>query len=245
MTTLSMSLAWNASTDNVGVAGYGVYLAGVRVGTVTPRSYAFAGLLCGTTYALGVDAVDAAGNRSARASSSGTTSACPLRLRLPLGVATIQPGQSWQLAYTAAPENSTLKVAAGNPAAEPPGGSKKVTFLGAEGAVPDALDNLASNVTLDNVDIDGGWTKVTILWNSGDNNIYKNLEIRDNTDIQMISNTGSYATTTTFSPRRSHDNRRRERRRTHGMLVVERAEPDRPQQRLPGLRGHGSVDYPR
>ena len=35
--------------------------------------------------------------------------------------------------------------------------------------------------------------KVTILENSGDNNNYKNLEIRDVTDIQMITNSGSFA----------------------------------------------------
>ena len=79
VTALSMSLAWNASTDNVGVTGYGVYLAGVRGRHESPRARTHSPVsLCGTTYALGVDAVDAAGNRSARASLSGTTSACGL-----------------------------------------------------------------------------------------------------------------------------------------------------------------------
>ena len=47
---------------------------------------------------------------------------------------------------------------------------------------------------MDNVDIDGNATKVTILDNGGDNNTYQNLEIRHNTDIQMITNGGSSAT---------------------------------------------------
>ena len=60
----SITLGWNASTDNVGVTGYGVYSGGVRVGTTASRSYTVSGLTCGTSYALGVDAYDAANNRS-------------------------------------------------------------------------------------------------------------------------------------------------------------------------------------
>ncbi len=57
---------WTASSDNVGVAGYGVYLAGVRIATTSSPGYTFASLTCGTTYTAGVDAYDAAGGRSAR-----------------------------------------------------------------------------------------------------------------------------------------------------------------------------------
>jgi hypothetical protein len=72
----TISLAWNASTDNVGLAGYGVYLAGTLVGTTTSTTYTIPGLTCGTTYLLAVDAYDAAGNRSTRAQTSQPTSAC-------------------------------------------------------------------------------------------------------------------------------------------------------------------------
>ena len=41
--------------------------------------------------------------------------------------------------------------------------------------------------------------KVTILDNGGDNNIYKNLEIRNNTDVQMITNPARLQPTTTCS----------------------------------------------
>ena len=77
VTASSVSLAWNASTDNVGVTGYGIYRAGTRIDSSGSRTYIFAGLACGTTYALGVDAVDASGNRSAPATTNATTSACP------------------------------------------------------------------------------------------------------------------------------------------------------------------------
>jgi hypothetical protein len=70
-------VAWNASTDNVRVAGYGLYRNGASTGTTTATSATFAGLVCGTSYAIGVDAFDAAGNRSARATIQATTAACP------------------------------------------------------------------------------------------------------------------------------------------------------------------------
>ena len=75
-TQTSITLGWNASTDNVGVTGYGVYSGGVRVGTTASRSYTVSGLSCGTSYALGVDAYDAANNRSAAAPLNTSTAAC-------------------------------------------------------------------------------------------------------------------------------------------------------------------------
>ena len=51
------------------VTGYGLYLSGSRTSETTGTTGEFTGLKCGTTYALGVDAKDAAGLRSAVASS--------------------------------------------------------------------------------------------------------------------------------------------------------------------------------
>jgi chitodextrinase len=76
-TASSLSLSWSASSDNVGVTGYGLYLNGAAVGSTTSTSYTFSGLVCGTSYALAVDAYDAAGNHSAKTSASASTSACP------------------------------------------------------------------------------------------------------------------------------------------------------------------------
>ena len=86
-----------------------------------------------------------------------------------------------------------MNVAAGNHGSQTLSGSKQVTFLGANGAVLGELSANASNITLDNVDIDGNSAKGTILRNSGDNNAYRNLEIREVTDVQMITNTGVLA----------------------------------------------------
>lgn len=76
-TSSSISLAWTASTDGVAVAGYGLYRNGTSVGSTVGTSYTFAGLACGQTYTLTVDAYDAAGNRSGQTSVSASTSACP------------------------------------------------------------------------------------------------------------------------------------------------------------------------
>ncbi|HJU48359.1 MAG TPA: CAP domain-containing protein, partial [Gaiellaceae bacterium] len=66
-TRTSISLRWNASGDNRGVSGYGVYVGGTRVGTVAGLTATISGRACGTSYGVGVDAYDAAGNRSGRA----------------------------------------------------------------------------------------------------------------------------------------------------------------------------------
>ena len=77
-TQSGLTLGWNASSDNVGVMGYGTYRNGSGAGSTaaSTRTYNFTGLTCGTTYTLGVDAYDSAGNRSARAQMSASTAAC-------------------------------------------------------------------------------------------------------------------------------------------------------------------------
>jgi chitodextrinase len=75
-TQTAISVKWNASTDNVGVAGYGRYVATSRVGTSTTTTATFGSLQCGTTYTLGIDAADAAGNRSAKSTMTAATAAC-------------------------------------------------------------------------------------------------------------------------------------------------------------------------
>ncbi len=66
--TTSISVNWAASTDDRAVAGYGVYRDDVLVGSVDASTTAYLdeGLVLGSTHTYAVDAVDAAGNRSAR-----------------------------------------------------------------------------------------------------------------------------------------------------------------------------------
>jgi chitodextrinase len=81
VTQTSLSLAWNASTDNVRVAGYYVYRDGNRVASPSASPAPQSGLVCGTAYAFAVEAYDAAGNRSPRASTTASTSACSTTLQ--------------------------------------------------------------------------------------------------------------------------------------------------------------------
>ena len=75
-TQTTIVLGWAASTDNVGVVGYGVYQGGTLVGSTSVPTATIQGLVCDTTYEVAVDAADVAGNRSARASTWVQTAAC-------------------------------------------------------------------------------------------------------------------------------------------------------------------------
>ncbi|WP_090003901.1 proprotein convertase P-domain-containing protein [Lentzea albidocapillata] len=63
-TASSVSLAWDASTDNVGVTGYEVLNGSTVATTVTGTSATVTGLNADTAYTFFVRAVDAAGNQS-------------------------------------------------------------------------------------------------------------------------------------------------------------------------------------
>ena len=76
-TRTTVSIAWSAAWDDVGVAGYGVYRDGAPVGSTTTTAYTVAGLDCGTSYTVAVDAYDRVGNRSVRATLVVATDACP------------------------------------------------------------------------------------------------------------------------------------------------------------------------
>ncbi len=66
VTTNSVLLAWNASTDdNSGVAGYTIYRDGAKLATVAGTSYTNSGLTAATSYSYTVTAEDVAGNVSA------------------------------------------------------------------------------------------------------------------------------------------------------------------------------------
>jgi len=73
-TSSSVSLAWDASTDDVGVTGYQVLRGATVVGSPTGLTFTETGLAAGTTYSYTVRALDASGKQSsASASVSGTT----------------------------------------------------------------------------------------------------------------------------------------------------------------------------
>jgi chitodextrinase len=123
-TTTSINVSWSASSDNVGVAGYTLYRNGTNVGSTTSTSYSYTGLTCNTSYTLAIDAADAAGNRSGKATVTATTSACPP----PSGNAQVyvarngsdsascsasSPCASLQRAYSVASPGDVVEVAGG------------------------------------------------------------------------------------------------------------------------------------
>ncbi|MDQ0917533.1 fibronectin type III domain-containing protein [Paenibacillus sp. V4I5] len=63
-TDTTVTLAWTAATDNVGVTGYYVFRDAKVVATVTNKTYTDKGLTQGTNYSYTVSAFDAAGNES-------------------------------------------------------------------------------------------------------------------------------------------------------------------------------------
>ncbi|WP_327204854.1 CBM96 family carbohydrate-binding protein [Paenibacillus sp. DMB20] len=63
-TSSSVSLSWNASTDNVGVTGYEVFNGSAPAASVTGTNATISGLSANTTYTFTVKAKDAAGNIS-------------------------------------------------------------------------------------------------------------------------------------------------------------------------------------
>ena len=94
VSSTQINLSWNASNDNVGIAGYRVSRNGNVLTTTTATSYQNTGLTAGTTYTYTVAAYDAAGNFSAEsapaaATTSGGQAAGGTRAKLQI------PGGDW------------------------------------------------------------------------------------------------------------------------------------------------------
>jgi len=72
-----VNLAWSASTDNIGVAGYQIFRDNVQIGTTTSISYADTTTQANTTYGYYIVAVDAAGNVSGASNTATATTPAP------------------------------------------------------------------------------------------------------------------------------------------------------------------------
>jgi chitodextrinase len=74
--TTEIDLAWSASTDDIGVAGYRIFRDGAQVGTAPGTSFADTGLVPGTTHSYQVLAYDGGNNQSAL-SNTATAATSP------------------------------------------------------------------------------------------------------------------------------------------------------------------------
>ncbi|ASK30218.1 endonuclease I [Chryseobacterium sp. T16E-39] len=72
-TSNSVSLSWTASTDNVGVSSYDIYMNGSLKTNVSSTSTTVSGLSASTTYSFYAVAKDAAGNTSSNSSTVSAT----------------------------------------------------------------------------------------------------------------------------------------------------------------------------
>lgn len=108
ITTTSLNLSWTASTDNLSVTGYDVYMNGILKTTVTSTSASITGLTPATTYSFYVIAKDLAGNNSASSTTLNSTTnsldttapTSPTNL-----VASTITANSLQLTWTASTDN--------------------------------------------------------------------------------------------------------------------------------------------
>ncbi len=108
VTTSAVSLAWTASTDNVGVTGYDVLAGGAVRATATAPAATVTGLVASTGYTFTVRARDAAGNVSATStavtattspsSGGGSTVDVSTAEQLQAALASVNAGQTIRLA---------------------------------------------------------------------------------------------------------------------------------------------------
>jgi endoglucanase len=125
-TTTTVSLAWNASTDDVGVTGYQVTRGTTIVGNVTGLSFTDTGLTANTTYSYTVRALDASGKQSAASTAVSATTA--------------QIAQD----YTVAVAPTSLNLARGGTAST----TLSISRTNFTGAVSVAVSGLPSGVTV-------------------------------------------------------------------------------------------------
>jgi hypothetical protein len=135
----TVTATWTASTDNVGVTGYAVYRNGVELLQVPGTAATVTGLAAGTHY-LQVQALDEAGNRSAKTPSVSVTIAAAgadtTKPTTPKNVAaTAQPNGDVAVTWTAATDDvgvvTNVVFANGVEITRVPGTSATVTGLAA------------------------------------------------------------------------------------------------------------------
>jgi chitodextrinase len=105
ITSSSVTVTWNASTDNVGVTGYRLFNGNTEVTTTTGTIHTFKGLNASTSYTFGVEAYDAEDNTSTRSKKAATTSAAPA-CDAGSAVVTLSHGESYSVGSTACIELS-------------------------------------------------------------------------------------------------------------------------------------------
>jgi endonuclease I len=108
ITTSTMSVSWNVSTDNIAVTKYEVYANGALNGETENTNYTITGLNSNAAYAITVLAKDIANNKSAQsAAANGTTLADTSAPSVPTDVTVSSiTGTSFKVTWTASSDNT-------------------------------------------------------------------------------------------------------------------------------------------
>lgn len=111
-TSNSVSLSWVASTDNIGVTGYDVYMNNTLKTTVTGLSTTITGLTASTAYSFYVKAKDAAANSSVASNTVNATTAGTTDTVAPTAptslIASGTTSTATNLSWTAATDNTAV-----------------------------------------------------------------------------------------------------------------------------------------
>jgi chitodextrinase len=196
VTGTTLTVSWTASTDNVGVAGYGVYRSGALAGTSASTSYSISGLTCGTSYPIAVDSYDGAGNRSAKASINVTTAACTTPAPPPppppsgsaalylspsgsdsAGCTQAAPCRNLKRAYDLAAPGATVELAGGSYGSQSISGSKaapRVVFRPASGA---SVSLGSTSISADNLELRDMAVSDWVSQADSDGFIARNLDV--------------------------------------------------------------------
>ncbi|AUC83996.1 hypothetical protein CW731_01225 [Polaribacter sp. ALD11] len=109
-TPSSIDVTWSASTDNVAVTKYEIYVDGTLHGNTTNTNYTISGLSANTSYAVTVLAKDIANNKSAKSTAvNGSTTIDSEAPTVPTNVIiTNQTGTSFKANWTASTDNAAV-----------------------------------------------------------------------------------------------------------------------------------------
>jgi len=132
----SISLSWNAATDNVAVSHYILRRDGTQVGgNITGLAYTDSGLTATTEYNYTIEAVDAASNASGQSGAVAATTGTAES-----GIVYVNSAQDYEYATTSNPQSVTLNLVVGNVVA--------VFVVQFNGSGPSLTDNLGNTYTL-------------------------------------------------------------------------------------------------
>ncbi|SDD40202.1 Fibronectin type III domain-containing protein [Paenibacillus sp. UNCCL117] len=148
--------SWDASTDDIGVAGYNIYLDSVKVVSTTPavRAHRFTGLTPNTAYSLVVKARDVYGNESAPAALTVTTQPVmelPLIAKYEMEPQASDPAAIWSTHRPEQPEKAGSFQAPAAYAPGRPGSGQALVLSGSDQATitqPGRLNRISSAFTI-------------------------------------------------------------------------------------------------